>query len=682
MTPNQLLLRYALRYPFWNILTIVLGFSGALFNGVSTALIIPLALGFLGQDINLENSPPIIQKTLAFLGVNSDSRQLALMLLVILLAIVFKNLTAYANSLAAGHLSRLLMNDLRRESLELLLSVDLDFFTKSRVGDIVNQVSSEVTRTARAVQLIFQLVTVASTILVFIAILLSISWELTVASTGLLLLVVLVNQYSINRSKQFGKVLTDTSRIYSSNLFDVLAGIRLVKSVSNEEREFQKLNALIIQREKAEFQAQANSAAIAPVNEVSGIIAVLTILFLGRLFFDQQLQSLSTVLLTYLFVLFRLLPMIGQLNTARNGLANAAASVESVSDFLRRTDKPFMNNGSLAYTGLKEGIRFEKVSFTYPGHDRLVLDQVDLSIPRGTTLALVGASGAGKSTIADLLPRFYDPTAGRITIDGHDLKEFDLRTYRKAIGIVSQDTFVFNDSVRNNIAYGREDVTDDDVIAAAKQANAYEFITQLPEGFETALGDRGVLLSGGQRQRIAIARALLNNPEILILDEATSALDSVSERLVQQAIDSLSSNRTTLVIAHRLSTVQKAQQIAVMEKGRVVELGSHEELLRQGGYYARLCLMQFSTDTQEMMKASQNGAVARTSYEVRTRLTSMIGSLKLLVDGVIDDSDERNELTEEAYLSAVGLLRKLEALEEEMKVQRNGSVLDPQGASS
>jgi subfamily B ATP-binding cassette protein MsbA len=668
MSPNQLLIRYALRYPLWNIITIALGFSGALFNGVSTTLIVPVVLSFLGQNVVLNSGPPIIRKTLGLFDGAPEQYRLILMLGAILFAIALKNITGYINSLSAGHLARLLVNDLRKEGLGILLKVDLDFYSQIRIGDITNRINNEVGRTAKSVQLIFQLVSTITTILVFVAILLSISWQLTLVSTSFLLLVNLTNQYWIHRSKEFGRTLTEVSRMYSNRLLDLLIGIRLIKAAGNEEKEYGIIEQLILVREKAEFQSQANSAAIGPVNEMSGLLAVLGILFVGRTFFFQQLEAVSAVLLTYLFVLFRLLPVISQLNNARNTFANATASVESVTDFLRKDNKPFMTSGSLTYKKLEQGIRFENVSFAYPSRNSLVLKDVDLWVPRGTTLALVGASGAGKSTLADLLPRFYDPTSGRITIDNQDLREFDLRSLRKAMGIVSQDTFLFNDSVRNNIAYGQEDATDEDVIEAAKRSNAYEFILQLPQGFDTPLGDRGVLLSGGQRQRIAIARALLRNPEILILDEATSALDTVSERLVQQAIDELSRDRTTLVIAHRLSTVQKAHQIAVMEKGSVVELGPHEELLKRGGYYARLCLMQFSEDTQEALKISKHDALSKTSYEIRTRLNSMIVSLKLIVDGVTENPEEVSELTEEAYYSAVKLLKTLESLESEVAV--------------
>lgn len=378
----------------------------------------------------------------------------------------------------------------------------------------------------------------------------------------------------------------------------MLSGIRLVKATGSEEYEYQKLERLIHDREKADFNSQANSALIAPANEMAGLTVVIAILLLGRIFFKGQLETLSAVLLTYLLVLFRMLPFVGQLNNSRSSFANLAPSVSVVNDFLRREGKPFMPKGQVPYTGMAQGIRFEHLAFTYPGHDRQVLNQVDLWLPKGTTLALVGSSGAGKSTLGDLLPRFYAPTAGRILIDDRDLKDFEIRSLRQSMGIVSQDTFLFNDSVRNNLAYARIDATDDKIIEAAKRANAYEFIIKLPQGFDTLIGDRGVMLSGGQRQRLAIARALLRDPDILILDEATSALDTVSERLVQSAIEELSRDRTTLVIAHRLSTVQKADQIAVLDKGQVVEVGTHAELLKQGGLYAQLHAMQFSEEPQ------------------------------------------------------------------------------------
>ena len=304
----------------------------------------------------------------------------------------------------------------------------------------------------------------------------------------------------------------------------------------------------------------------------------------------------------------------------------------------------------------KKGIRFEKVSFAYPGKEDLILQEIDLWIPKGKTVALVGASGAGKSTIADLLPRFYDPVEGKILVDGKDLKAYDLGTLRSAMGIVSQDTFLFNNTLNYNIAYGKKDTSQLEIIEAAQKANAYEFITKLPQGFDTAIGDRGVLLSGGQRQRIAIARALLRNPDILILDEATSALDTVSEKLVQSAIDQLCRDRTTLVIAHRLSTVQKAHKIVVIDQGKVVEIGSHQELLKnKDGYYCRLYHSQFEAQSQQKqslvlpgrevsvekaLKSSEE-LHARIFHQVRTGINGMLGSLQLVNDGFMENLGRR-----------------------------------------
>jgi subfamily B ATP-binding cassette protein MsbA len=660
---KNLLLRFAKRYPRKILLTIILGISGAIFNGVSTTLIVPVILNLLNQSIDLQGSPAIIKALMfPFAGV-PESYRLTVMAGAIVLAIVFKNLANYASTLVGSSLTRSLTSDLREAGVRLLLDVELDFYSKMKVGDLINRLGGEVNRTANAIGTTIQIGITSITILVFAGLLLAISWQLTLASTLLFSLIVLVNQYAIVRSKSFGKLLSDASSAYSVRVLEMLSGIRLVKATRNEDREYQQLKRLIREREKADFLSQANEAAIAPVTEVFSIVALLSIVFLGRIFFAAQLQSLSAVLLTYLLVLFRLLPQLSQLNNARSQLANTSSSVEVVNDFLRRDNKRFQVNGSVRYTKLQSGIHFNNVSFAYPDHDDMVLKDIDLYLTHGTTLALVGGSGAGKSTLADLLPRFYDPTSGCITLDGKDLREFDIGTLRQSMGIVSQDTFLFNDSVRNNIAYPKPEATDEEIIEAARRANALEFIEHLSEGLNTFIGDRGVLLSGGQRQRISIARALLQNPEILILDEATSALDTVSERLVQEAIEELSRDRTTLVIAHRLSTVQKAHQIAVLDLGRVVEVGTHDELLSKNGYYTRLYTLQFAEE------AARDAALVRSSYEVRTRLNPMIGFLKLLVDDMVDSPEERDELIKESYNSANRILDSIEFIEQSVRIR-------------
>jgi ATP-binding cassette, subfamily B, bacterial MsbA len=615
----------------------------------------------------------------------------------IIVTIFLKNLATYASALASSSLTRKLTSDMRETGLKLLLEIDIDYYAKTKVGDLINRLGGEIGRAASAIGSTVKIVILGITILVFVSLLLSISWQLTIAATLLLSLVTLINQYAISRSRNFGKQLSEMSRAYSISVLETLNGIRLVKATGNEEKEYQRIKKLIRDRELADFQSQVNSEAITPLSEVMGITALLLIVLLSKTFFADQVSSLSTVLLTYLLVLLRVLPLISQLNTIRSNFASTAASVDMTNEFLSLHDKPFMSKGKLPYTKLEKGVSFNSLCFAYPGNEKLVLKDVNLYLPRGTTLALVGGSGAGKSTLADLLPRFYDPIAGSITIDGTDLREFDLISLRKRMGIVSQDTFLFNDSVQNNIAYGRAEATEDEIITAAKRANAYEFISKLPQGFDTLIGDRGVMLSGGQRQRLAIARALLQNPEILILDEATSALDTVSERLVQTALDDLSRDRTTLVIAHRLSTVQKANQIAVLEQGQVVEVGTHEELLEKGGYYSRLYSMQFSDRPNKnliqtkIIKAMRlnskkfvehpeaapkhNQSLLRISHEIRTQLNSMIGLLRLLLDDLEDNSQEQHKLIEESYKLAWRILNTIDIFQDVINLQIKGQIL-------
>jgi ATP-binding cassette, subfamily B, bacterial MsbA len=512
--------------------------------------------------------------------------------------LLLKNVTSYATALSSNALKRSLVDDLKKQGLQILLNVDIDFLVKHGIGDVSNRLQRETAGAASALVSLIQIATTAVTALVFIALLLLLSWQLTLVSTVLIVLVVLINQRAIARSREFGRKLSRIYTEYSIKSLEILTGMRLVRSTSREDEEYSKVESLIKNISKVDFQSQCNSASIQPISEISSNVALIFIVVLGRTFLSSQVEAFSTVLLAYLFLLHRTLPLIAQINGSRNQLAALFHNVEVTQDFLRRDNKPFMKNGTIVYKPIRQGIHFNHVSFAYPEQNKWVLRGIDLYLPHNTTLALVGSSGAGKTTLADLLPRFYDPTEGCITIDGVDLREFDFKSLRRSMGVVSQDTFLLNISVRENIAYGHPDATDEEIAQAAEQANAWEFIQQLPQGMNTIIGDRGVLLSGGQRQRLAIARALLQNPEILILDEATSALDTVSERLVQDAIDRLSCNRTTLVIAHRLSTVQKADQIAVMEHGKVVELGSHQELLALQGYYASLCKMQL-LDTSE-----------------------------------------------------------------------------------
>lgn len=668
MTPRKFILNIVKQNPLLVFLALLASFSGAIFSSVSIALIVPVVLKLLnfGDDM-FKGGPPVLSKILAVAEPFPEQWQGLVLVSIILGMIGLKNAAVYSTEYLNGLLSRRTTANLQISALRLLLNVDLDFFTKFQIGEITNRFGNEITRAAGALTSSVDLASISITILGFSVLLVSISWQLTIVAVISLTVAALLNQASIRRAKGFGIVLSQKSAQQTSRFLEILRGIRLLKTVGEEQREVDEISDLIRARSQASFQSQMNFALINPINELAGVTSLLIIVLWGRTFFAESIESLSGVILTYLVLLFRLLPCISQLNRARGQLSNYIASIDIVSEFLDTSNKPFMKEGNLDYSGLGHRIRFENVSFSYPGAEEQALSEISLEVKRGETVALVGSSGAGKSTLADLLPRFYDPDEGRITFDGKDLREFSLRSVRRAMGVVSQDTFLFNDSVRYNLMYGSEEKTEADLIDAAKRANAYEFIVNMPEGFDTQVGERGVMLSGGQRQRLAIARALLRNPDILILDEATSALDTVSERLVQQAIEELCHDRTTLVIAHRLSTIRNADKIVVMAKGRIVEVGSHSELIEKASAYASLYDAQFSQENKDALQRARVETLMDMSYEVRTRLNPMIGFLNLLVDDDVESPEERQELIEDSYDASVRLLRTLQYMENSAK---------------
>ncbi len=671
VSSQKFIFKYLRKYPLRLFFNIILGFSGAIFNGINTALIIPVILQIIGQEVQLKGAPPVLRAILSPFDSIPEEYRLVIMLGAIILTIVLKEGVDYLRTIVSAAFKRRLTNSIKIDIVSTLLETDLDFFNKNKLGDITKRLGGDTSQATTTISAYIDLTIHLITSLLFLSFLISLSWRLTVISTLLIVMVIVVNQGVIREAKKIGQEASIMQKVYAIKVLEVLAGIRLVKSVGNEEKEFHSIKKTMLELEDINYAAQRNSALIKPISEITNVFTVISILVLGRIFFANQLQNLSTILLTYLFILFRLMPVINSINGVRNNLAKSAASVDFAYDIWRRDNKPIMTQGMIHFNGFKDKIHFNNISFGYPGSSNLVIKNIDLVVPRGTSLALVGSSGAGKSTFADLLPRFYDPTSGAILIDGIDIRQFELRSLRKSMGIVSQTTYLFNDTVKNNITYARPDATEEEMIAAAKQANAYDFIMELPKQWDTEVGDRGVMLSGGQRQRLAIARALLQDPDILILDEATSALDTVSERIVQEAIDKLSRDRTTLVIAHRLSTIQNADQIAVLDKGEVVEIGTHHQLLEKQGFYSRLYSMQFS-ETEKSQSTGQATimdyeALSKASYEARTRLNSMIGSLRLLADEIVDTPEEQLELTEEAYRSAIDLLKTLEIFENKLR---------------
>jgi ATP-binding cassette, subfamily B, bacterial MsbA len=471
--------------------------------------------------------------------------------------------------------------------------VSLSYFSTAKSGELINTITSEIERFRQVFNGIAFLLTRSLAIGVYFLSMFAISWQLTLISIALFSLMA-VGLSTLNQRvrEQSFDVSTANGR-FASTAIELIGGMRTVWAFTAQEierRRYYQASDEIVSTSRKVVKVWATIKPLAEVIATTILIVMIQIAFNGSLT-NGSLQVSS--LLTFLFILVRLVPMIQDVNGSVAMLNSLHGSGENIKELLRTDNKTYFQNGTIAFTGLKRSIELVDVDFSYE-IDRPILKNIRLSIERGQMTALVGASGAGKTTLADLITRFYDPTFGLVTIDGVDLQQLEIDSFRRKLAVVSQDTFIFNTSVRNNIAYGTAAVTEAEIYRAAQLANALEFIKEMPEGFETTLGDRGIRLSGGQRQRIAIARALIRDPEILILDEATSALDSVSERLIQESLEQLSLGRTVIAIAHRLSTISKADKVVVLDRGRIVEQGTYKDLLEQREYLWKYHQLQYA----------------------------------------------------------------------------------------
>ena len=511
----------------------------------------------------------------------------------ILVVLFLKNAADYLQAFLMVSVEQAAIRDLRSKVYSHLQSLPLAYFHGSRAGTLLSRITNDVeylraSLAAGIGNLVKDSLTLAGCLTwVFLA-----SWRLALLSCIVLppvaLALVMIGRKMRRRSNTAQERMADLTNI----LQETISGARVVKAFGRERAESDRFAAMNDRYFRAFVHLRRVSAAARPVSEYAVVVVAVAMMWFGgrEIFVSHTLEPQQFVL--FVTALLSTISPIKSLSEVHTNVQQGIAAAERVFAVLDTSPSIVDRPGARARPRLTDAIRYESVSFAY-ATDAPVLHEVSFSIARGEVIALVGSSGAGKSTTMDLLGRFHDPTAGRVTIDGVDVRDVTLESLRAQLGIVTQETILFHDTVRHNIAYGRPDASLADLEAAAEAAHALDFIRRLPQGWETVIGDRGVRLSGGERQRLAIARALLKNPPILLLDEATSSLDMESERLVQAALERLMRDRTVLVIAHRLSTVQHADRIIVFEGGRIAASGTHVELLAEGGLYRRLHDLQF-----------------------------------------------------------------------------------------
>lgn len=513
--------------------------------------------------------------------------------ITVFIAFFLKNLFRYGAIWHQSQLRMAVVRDIKNKLFKKAMHLPLSFYTEERKGDLMSRMNSDVSEMEIAVIAILELIfREPFAVIITIIGLVYISPKLTLISLILLPLSAFVISRIGKSLKRTAKAGQEQNGVVYSTLDESIGGIKIIKAFNAIRFITTRFEVISLRHQQLITKTFRKKDLSPPLNEVLGAGVMLCLVWFGGvMILDKDSQSLTGAeFITFIIVFSQLLRPIQGIATSVGNLNKAEPSLDRINEILNADEVIFESPNATPLETLKEAIILNNVSFKYK--DELVLKNVGFELKKGKTIALVGESGSGKSTIADLLPRFYDVNEGTITIDGIDLRDYKLEDLHANIGIVSQESILFNDTVRNNIAFGREDIPIEQIMEAAKIAHAHHFIMELENGYDTIIGERGNKLSGGQKQRLSIARAVLKNPSILILDEATSALDTESERIVQEALDELMKDRTSLIIAHRLSTIQHADEILVLSKGVITERGTHTELIQKQGIYFNLCSLQ------------------------------------------------------------------------------------------
>lgn len=522
---------------------------------------------------------------------NGPQYALLLTVSLVISTFLFKNIFNY---LASQHLMKIkngVLKDLRDKMFAKIIDLPVSYYSEKRKGDVMARMLGDVNEVKNSFFLILELIIKEPLTIVFAIIaMLKISLELTL----FVFIFIPISGFIISKIGKSLKAKSTKAQQENGYLISIveetLSGLKVVKSYNSENYFKSLFNNSITRLLMLDNSIGKKNNLASPMSEFMGIVVISILLWYGGILVLEDKTLNGALFIVYLGLAYNILTPAKSISKASFQVKNGLAAAERVFEVLEVENTITDSPNAIRKQDFQDKIILENINFRY--EDENVLQHFTLVVPKGKTVALVGQSGSGKSTIANLLTRFYDVNEGKISIDGVDIKDIELKSLRNLMGLVTQDSILFNDTIKGNIALGKPDATDEEIIEALKIANAYEFVKDLPEGINTNVGDSGNKLSGGQKQRLSIARAVLKNPPIMILDEATSALDTESERMVQIALENMMQNRTSIVIAHRLSTIQKADVIVVMQKGQIVEQGSHEELLAKNGMYSKLVSMQ------------------------------------------------------------------------------------------